>query len=284
MQHGILALALAVTPVAHDTVPVRQVALHFEATVGATPFRCGSTYALGRTAANTTVTDFRFFVHQVELLRPDGTTVPVTLAQDGLWQDGDLALLDFEDGTASCANGTPELHRELTGTVPVGQYTGARFIIGVPFERNHLDLATQRPPLTLSRLFWSWTGGYKFMRVDLRALRSDTTAAVPWMIHLGSSGCEKAGDSPVPSHCATANRPVITLMGYDPDRDVIAFDLAQLVAGADLLGNQPKTAAGCMSGPDDTDCAPVFAALGLPHPTTHSQPVQRAFRVQRPTP
>ena len=35
--------------------------------------------------------------------------------QDGKWQLDDLALLDFEDGTSSCVNGTPEVNDRVTG-------------------------------------------------------------------------------------------------------------------------------------------------------------------------
>jgi len=60
-------------------------------------------------------------------------------------------------------------------------------------------------------------------------------------------------------------------------QDVVNLDLAALLRGADVTVNQPKTAMGCMSGPTDSDCAPVFGALGLPFGSA-GQGRQTAFR------
>lgn len=263
--------------------PRRAVGISFRGMVANAPFACGTHYQdIGLGKAEAWATEFRFFVHGIRLLREDGVEVPVTLTQDSLWQNGEVALVDFEDATGPCANGTPEVHDVVAGTVPDGRYTGIKFAVGVPFERNHLELATQPSPLTLSRLFWSWTTGYKFARVDMRSARTDSVGlTTPWVLHLGSTGCTKADDSPRAASCSTPNRPTITLNAFDPDRDVIAFDLAALLAGVDVQKNQPKTAAGCMSGPDDADCGPMFAALGLPHPAAPTTPVPQAFRVVR---
>lgn len=281
----LLAVAVVAMPIAAQgpSAPAsatRQVSLTFAANVGGTPFQCGTWYALGRTAAKSTASDLRFYIHGITLKRADGTAVPMTLDQGTPWQDEGIALLDFEDGTGPCSNGTPELRQTVTGSVPAGNYTGVEFTVGVPAERNHLELSTQRAPLTLSRLFWSWTGGYKFMRIDLRSERPDTAAVTPWMIHLGSTGCTKVDADNADAACTTGNRPQIALTAFDPDKNTIVFDLAALLAGADVLGNQPSTALGCMAGADDSDCAPVFSALGMPHPTTHAAPIQRAFRVE----
>jgi uncharacterized repeat protein (TIGR04052 family) len=281
-----LATALMGTtlPAQGPSAADRAVTINFRATVGRQPFVCGTKYpGLGRTGAEAWATEFRFFVHDVVLFRADGSAEPVTLEQDGRWQAGGIALLDFEHGEGPCSNGTPEERHMMTGTVPAGDYTGVRFTVGVPFEQNHLELATQPSPLNLSRMFWSWSTGYKFMRVDLRAQRPDTAATVPWMIHLGSTGCSPTGAGVSPSRCVQENRAVIALDTFDPARDAIVLDLAALVADADLLTNQERTAAGCMSGTTDLDCAPIFAALGLGHGETRAPKGQRAFRVERAT-
>ena len=67
-----------------------------------------------------------------------------------------------------------------------------------------------------------------------------------------------------PTQCAHANRVTVTMDRFDIDADAIVADVAALYAGSDLENNQPRTAAGCMAGPTDSDCGPVFAALGLP--------------------
>jgi len=52
----------------------------------------------------------------------------------------DLALLDFEDGTGGCVNGTPDVNDRVAGTVPEGHYTGLRFTLGVPFSAGMLAI------------------------------------------------------------------------------------------------------------------------------------------------
>ncbi len=244
-----------------DSVAIQTVRLRFAAEVGETPFSCGGSYAkIGVTKARITPTDMRFFVHDVRLVRADGSDVPLSLTQDSLWQFENIALLDFENGGGPCENGTPQTRNVVEGTVPVGDYAGVRFTIGVPFERNHLDLATQPSPLSLTAMFWAWNSGHKFMRVDLQ-----TGLKSFWMVHLGSTGCTPDGSaSTIPTQCTFPNRPTIELSDFSLSRDEVVFDLGRLLARANVSVNQPKTAAGCMSGQQDGDCAPLFAALGLP--------------------
>ena len=82
----------------------RAVELRFAAVVGAEPFACTKTFTVG--AVELEPLDFRLYVHGVQLVDADGGTWPVTLGDDGLWQDGAVALLDFEDKSGTCVNGT----------------------------------------------------------------------------------------------------------------------------------------------------------------------------------
>jgi hypothetical protein len=60
----------------------QEVSIRFAAQVNGAAFTCGQSYSgLGSTNATATPTDFRFYVHDVYLLRADGTAVPVTLAE-----------------------------------------------------------------------------------------------------------------------------------------------------------------------------------------------------------
>lgn len=100
------------------------VTIRFAAKVGDVPFSCGSNYRLGQPATNQTLSDFRFYVSDVALIDETGKTVPVTLEQDGKWQYQTVALLDFENKTGACTNGTVEMRDRIVGTVPKGNYTG----------------------------------------------------------------------------------------------------------------------------------------------------------------
>src|SRR5262249_24683963 len=156
--------------------------LQFRGMVGADAFACGNQYhGVGTTKADFVPADFRFYVHNIRLVTAEGTEVPVQLDQDGIWQYRDVALLDFENKVPPCNDGTPQTNSVVHGTVPVGTYTGVRFLLAVPFELDHIDEATAPAPLNLDGMFWSWQDGYKFLRID--------TAFDNVRVHVGSMGC-----------------------------------------------------------------------------------------------
>jgi uncharacterized repeat protein (TIGR04052 family) len=255
-------MAVAVTLLAgsHTAWAQTPVKIRFAAVVGDKPFSCAGRYdGIGTTGSTIEVTDFRFYASNIRLVRRDGVEVPVVLTQDGLWQNGGVALVDFEDGTGPCMNGTPETRALIEGEVPTGDYTRVRFDVGLPFDVNHREPTLQPSPLNLSKMFWSWNAGYKFMRLDLKS----TGQPKGWVIHLGSTGCEP-GDKPitVPVTCRHANLPAVDLP-FSTGRDVIQLDLKALLAESNVDTNQEQTALGCMSGPTDADCAPLFTQFGL---------------------
>lgn len=164
------------------------VSLQFRAQVGDQPFACGQTYdGIGTSKLQWLPADLRFYVHGVRLLKADHTEVAVRLKQD-TWQYDDTALLDFEDHTPPCNDGTVQTNTSLRGFVPAGDYTGARFILGVPFAKNHQDASSAPSPLNLSSMFWSWRGGYKFLRIDSFVLL-DSGDPGEFRVHVGSVGC-----------------------------------------------------------------------------------------------
>jgi uncharacterized repeat protein (TIGR04052 family) len=288
----VLTLSLAVSFVAaspaHSTAGSARadalvpITLRFRATVDTSPFACGTRYAnIGVSHASIVASDFRFYVHDVRLVSSAGDTVRAALRAESPWADRDVALLDFENGTASCANGTPETRDYLVVMAPAGDYRGVTFTLGVPSSRNHEDLAKAPPPLSLSALSWSWLAGRKFMRVDMRATAADS-APTPWVIHLGSTGCTKTDSAATgPTSCRHPNRATISLAGLDPARDVVVADLAAILSRVDVRRNQPKTAAGCMSADSDADCGGLFASLGLPHASSTGADTPKFFRAMR---
>lgn len=235
----------------------RDVTLNFSGQVNGEAFACGQTYSgVGTSGSALTPADFRFYLHSVELLQADGTATPLELADSPFQTDG-LVLIDFEDKSGPCANGTTETNTAITGTAPAGDYTGVRFVLGVPFDLNHNDPTLAASPLNLTSMHWNWEGGYKFMRMDAASSGLDDTR-----IHLGSTGC-MSDDAAAVTGCANENRPTVTLDNFDIDSGTIVADLGALLAGSDIDANTDMTAPGCMSAPDDPECAPIFERLGL---------------------
>ncbi|XYH94347.1 MbnP family copper-binding protein [Sorangium sp. So ce1128] len=250
------------------TIPVE---LKFEGRVGDEVFSCEESYAVGTSATEVTLNDFRLYIHDVRLHRADGEEVPVALEQDGLWQLQDVALLDFEDRSGSCANGTQETNSTVRGSVPAGEYDGLSFKLGVPFELNHGDASSADSPLNLSGLFWSWNAGYKFLRVDSVSEVDEN----PFLVHIGSVGCVSGTDGQVTA-CDRPNVAEVVFQGIDPLTTKVLVDYAALVLDNDVGGNAGGPP-GCMSDPTDLDCAPLFTRLGIDITDGSARPEHQAF-------
>jgi len=249
------ALALGCGDESNGSSTPQEVELSFAAVVGDQPFVCGNRYDnLGANDTSLVLSDFRFYVQEVELKNAAGAWVPVQLEENS-FQNSGVALLDFEDDCGEL--GTPELNGSVRGTVPVGDYDGLRFKMGVPFEINHVNSATAPSPLNLTSLFWNWQGGYKFLRID-----SGQFSETDWRMHLGSTGCVGDPMAGGVTECANGNRTEVEFGAFDVSAGTVVADYAALVEGAALDQNIAPDA-GCMSKPADTDCGPLFANLGL---------------------
>jgi uncharacterized repeat protein (TIGR04052 family) len=261
-----------------DAAVASEVTVRFVAKVRDLPFRCGATFAsVGTSGGEWRPTDFRFYVHDLRLVTAAGEQ-PITLRPDGRWQNDSVALLDFEDRTGMCTNGTAETNTQVVGTLPpgaTGAVTALRFRLGVPFALNHVNSALAASPLNLSTLWWNWQGGYKFVRIDGDVANAMNPAATSWYVHVGSTGCDGDATGGV-TRCAEPNRVDVELSGFDPSRNTVVADLGSLLAESDVRVS--AGAPGCMSGLADPECPPVLRALGIDVGGTPG--VQRFFRVE----
>jgi uncharacterized repeat protein (TIGR04052 family) len=237
-----------------------ELELEFAARAGDEPFKCGRELSgLGSTEVSAEPLDLRLYVHDVELLRDDAAPVAFELVADDTWQSERVALLDFEDASGRCRGGTEETHTALRGRAPPGAYVGVSFRVGVPHALNHLDLSTAESPLDVPGMYWSWQGGYKYLRADV------ATAEHPdgYVFHLGAAGC--AGSPANGYDCADYNVARITLEG--DISEAIVLDVKRLFADVDLASVPDQVSdlvPGCMSSATDPECARLLAALGLP--------------------
>ena len=252
------ATLTACGPVDEEPAP-EEVEVQFQTLVDGQPFDCATEYTVGADEASVQFSQMKWFVSDVALIRPDGTEEPLTLAQDNRWQAGATALLDFEDKTGACSNGTEPTRTSVTGTVPEGDYTGLAFTLGVPFDQNHQNPAAAPSPLNLTSMFWNWQGGYKFLRIDGKA-----AGEAGFRVHLGSTGCQKGDGGPGDvTGCTNENRPRVELSAFDPAADTVVFDIADLLKEVEMKPNGEGKSAVCMAKADHQACEPVFEALGL---------------------
>ncbi|HRK39286.1 MAG TPA: metallo-mystery pair system four-Cys motif protein [Burkholderiaceae bacterium] len=291
---ALVAAALSACSTVPDTpaaVSAQQVNLQFAAEVNGQPFACGQQYTkVGTTGSTATPSDFRFYVSEVHLIGASGQAVPVKLDQDGVWQLENIALLDFENGTGPCRNGTSGMNTAVRGHVPAGVYTGVRFTLGVPFNRNHGDPTVAPSPLNNTAMFWNWQGGYKFLKFDTASSGQPATTQAPdprgggnasgFSVHLGSTVCAAPSKTTAPSACQNSNRVTVEFKNFDPAKGTIVADIGRVLAGANLDVNAPQTSPGCMSFPKDADCPPVMGALGLAYDGTPAPGAQRLFSMR----
>ncbi|MCI5064865.1 metallo-mystery pair system four-Cys motif protein [bacterium] len=244
--------------------PMNPSSIRFAARVMGEEARCGQAYeGVGAGGTTIRIQDLRFYLSQLILLTAEGNEVPVELVEDGKWQHGGVALLDFEDATGACSElGTADTNSVVNFTAPTGNYTGLRFSVGVPFESNHQDATTAPAPLNLGAMQWNWQAGYKFIRIDL--LNENTAPDNRWFLHLGSTGCESDSRITVPTTtCARPNTVEVELDNFNPSENTVVLDIGMFLQGIDLSQNTPETLPGCMSTPTDPECPQVFQRLGL---------------------
>lgn len=251
-----------------------EVEIRFAALANGEPLRCGDSYQVGDGSFE--YRGLRFFVSDVGL-GPASDSQSVTLEDDGQWQDGQVALLDFEDGGSVCAVGTVETRAVVQGRLEDANEAPSRglsFTLGVPFASNHQDVAQATGPVSLTSMFWNWQGGYKFLRLDGFA------GGGAYNVHLGSTGCDGGPMGGVTS-CANPNRVEVVIEDFELG-DVVLLDIGALLDGASL-SNTADTPPGCMSAPNDPECDAVFENLGLSYGGSNPGP-QTAFSRVEPAP
>lgn len=254
------------------------VEIPFRATIGDEDFDCAKTYTLGDDSTLVEPKDFRYFVSDIRFVKADGSKVDLKLEQDGKWQTGRVALLDYATTEANCAKSSSpdgETRKIVRGVIKKGDYTGIEFALGLDDVTNHLDSSTAQPPLNNPGMWWSWKGGYKELRLELTVRSEGAVKDKDYLVHHGATSC--SGNSPETYSCTHENNATISLSG-DPLESGVKFDLAQYFSG-ERIQTDLGSSFGCMSFPGDKDCEILFANLGLvfKDASLGITPVQKAF-------
>lgn len=257
-----LAAILLLAVFCHGCAPPRQaVEIHFAVHYDGQPLSCGEP------VGPLQLTDMRFYVHGLRLLGDGNSQYPVEFTVDDRWQSGEVALLDLEDGSGSCQNGTSLVNASVRGLYSGAAVRGIAFELGVPESLNHADPLQAAAPLTYTDMHWHWASGYKFMRVGV------SNGNDGFFLHLGSSRC--TGTIGNILGCESANRASIVLPEFDPRQNLVVLELAGLLAEIDL---QDAAESDCMSGPADEECRGPFASLGIDFASGQPNGTASAFR------
>lgn len=242
-----------------------SVSLQFAAVAGTTPVSCGTTITgLGSSSQSAQVQDLRFYISDVQLLKEDGSTTPLTLSttDNNNYTDGtdSVSLITLSQaGTGACTTGT--LNSTIQGTVPAGRYVGVTMTLGVPLALNHLSSTDATTPAVLRSdvnpsMSWNWRGGRKFTKIELQSTEAGNPVT---LLHLGSTGCvgDPANGVAI-TGCTAPNRVTLTFADFNPAKQQIALDVQSLFAQQNF-----SVTNSCMSSPTDAGCVSDFAALAL---------------------
>ncbi|TAJ80860.1 MAG: metallo-mystery pair system four-Cys motif protein [Gallionellaceae bacterium] len=274
---ALIAANKASAATATQAVTVNFDVLNGAAAVGTTGCAANSlTLGIPNVASGVTATgslkDLRFYVSNVALIDASGNYAPVVMAQNAN-QDANVALMDFEDATNTCAaTGTAATYTAIQGKVAPGTYVGIAFDIGVPGRLNHINPADAATPAPLQNtaMAWMWQSGRKFTKIEFTG--NATSGAATTMVHLGATGCRaNPAMGEVLNGCASPNRMhVMFATGFNAAANKIALDLGSLFAGLDLTTKKTWMSGKMMMGMMGGDPAYYFGkfqidmATGLP--------------------
>lgn len=269
-----------ITPVNLDFSAVAK-----DAAGTSTPVNCQKSYVVGTQNTAASIADLRFYIQDAYVVTKGGKQLPIALTPND-WQQTDVALIDLEDGTGSCAErGTPNTNATLSGQVEStytnDDFVGIGFTVGVPDAKNHSfwsDAGTAAP-LNIQSMSWAWQGGRKFMKVEIKpdggVTNHDGTTKPIFNVHLGKDGCApnvSGGGNATKGEtvkCLRDNKfsAELTTDGTNPlSEQKVQLNLNALYAGSDVTQNTAG-AIGCMSFAQDTDCPAIFASMGLDYNT-----------------
>lgn len=127
-----------------------------------------------------TIADYRMYISNIVLIKNDGSEFPIT---------GKVFLTN------------PETDEYDLGMVPVGNYKGFKFQVGLDSAINHSDpsIYPSSSPLSVQTpsIHWTWNSGYIFWKVEGKV---DTTVAqtgpinVDFLYHIGMDDLKRPID------------------------------------------------------------------------------------------
>ncbi len=133
---------------AEDTPATQALILNFNPVVSNTPLNFSSSFKTN-TGQKYTLSMFRYYVSNIRLTKTDGTIVPIT---------GKYLLV------------TPSISDYSLGQVPLGDYKGISFAIGIDSLTNHGDptIYPTTNPLAIQSpgIHWDWNSGYIFTMIE----------------------------------------------------------------------------------------------------------------------
>ncbi len=201
----------------------QDLALVFKNVAGTSDVDFISAYTTN-SAQQYTLSTVRFYMSGISLVKSDGSEYPLT---------GQYLLVD------------PSVSHFHLGKVPVGNYKGLKFTVGIDSVTNHKDPSTYATTNPLANqtpsMHWSWNSGYVFMMIegscDTTAAGTDALASGQYhhsmFFHLGMDGLTRKVE---------LNNSAFSIVSGTDKYVYIKTDMNQLLNGVDLkTENQSHT-------------------------------------------
>ncbi len=157
----------------------QMLSFHLHTMVGSNPAAYGVEFmtASGR---KFTLGDLRYYISGIVLIKSDGSELPIS---------GKVILAH------------PATNEYKIGNVPVGNYNGFKFLLGLDSITNHSD-PTVYPadnPLSIQSpaIHWSWNSGYIFMKIEGMvdtSLAATGTTDYQYFYHIGLDNLKRSVD------------------------------------------------------------------------------------------
>ena len=188
----------------------QNLTMHLHSNVGTHTANYDSTF-INSAGQRFTIEDYRMYISNVVLIKSDGSELPIT---------GKIFLTN------------PEIDEYELGMVPVGNYKGFRFIVGLDSTINHSDPSTypSSNPLSVQTpsIHWSWNSGYIFWKVEGKV---DTTVAqtgpvnVDYLYHIGMDEFKRTIDFSTDAFSVNSGQDQVIHLNFDLAAALINVDM-----------------------------------------------------------
>lgn len=170
--------ALSCTRETPTAIEQGQVQLSFEHVVGKAPLQLGSTAYTNAGGETFTVSTLNYYVTNIRLQRKDGSNYVVP-------QDSSYFLVRASD---------PATQLITLRHIPVGEYTGVSYLLGVDSLRNTLGVDRRKGVLDPAGghqggMYWDWNSGYIHFKLEGTSPQAPASAnGNTYFYHIGLFG------------------------------------------------------------------------------------------------
>ena len=187
---------------------------------------------LGESYSNTsgesyTVNELKYIISNVMLTRKDGSVISYP-------QDQSYFVINEADANS--------LTIQLDD-IASGAYTSVTFGFGVDPTKYPIESGTLNfiPTAEEAGMLWTWSAGYKFIKLEGDYISQNGTEEAPYLIHVGSHGAnlDNYREITVPLGDDIANTDFIIGEGLNASQ-TINFDVSKVFDGTNIISIEDK--------------------------------------------